>query len=143
DSVQEKRRWLQGVVRNATDFDVLVVTSYFDSGRYDQPPEHLRPFQLGTLTASEGENTVMTGVSGGLTYQVDIDRLHSFYFSIGFTNPYLGAYKAGVAPTDRPVDGYNAATKEGGTVESDLYEAKDVDNNVVYIKFRITAEAGH
>lgn len=64
-----------------------------------------------------------------------------FPFIQGFTNPVAGACKAGVAASNNPQDGYNAAGMEGGTIETGLYEAKDVDGNNVKFKFRITAAA--
>jgi hypothetical protein len=39
-------------------------------------------FEIGTFTACNGDNTFMTGVSGGQTYRIEIDEQHSFVFSI-------------------------------------------------------------
>jgi len=65
-----------------TDFPILAVKSYFDSGRYEDNPGRVEPFEIGVFTCCEGDNTFMTGVSGGQAYKIDIDEHHSFTFSI-------------------------------------------------------------
>ncbi|KAK5746740.1 hypothetical protein LTS12_022637 [Elasticomyces elasticus] len=138
----DKSRWLQGTLRNATDFPIVAIKSYFDSGRYDQSPARVDSFDTEAFTCCEGDNTFMTGVSGGQTYQIDLDEDNSFAFSIGFTNPYAGTYKAGVAASSNPEDGYNAASQAGGCVESPTYLAKDEEGHEVKVKFSISVTAG-
>ncbi|KAK3615271.1 hypothetical protein LTR22_027497, partial [Elasticomyces elasticus] len=60
----------------------------------------------------------------------------------GFTNPYAGTYKAGVAASSNPEDGYNAASQAGGCVESPTYLAKDEEGHEVKVKFSISVTAG-
>ncbi|KAF8598927.1 hypothetical protein BDV93DRAFT_560828 [Ceratobasidium sp. AG-I] len=142
-SLKKKYRWLQGIVRNPTEFEVIVGESYFNSGRFDKAlPSSLGSFKLGTFTACNGDNTFFTGVSGGLTYKINLDENNSFDFSIGFTNPSAGSCKAGLVASDDPEDGYNDADKTAKAIETDIYEAKDVDGNTVKFKFSITAAAG-
>ena len=109
----------------------------------------------------------MTGVSGGQTYKIDIDQQHAFAFSIvsttsswhahplqapksrltccsrnqGFTNPWVGTYKAGIVASDDPKQGYEAASQDGGSVESPLYSAKDNDGHEIDFKLHISATA--
>ncbi|TFK23484.1 hypothetical protein FA15DRAFT_745098, partial [Coprinopsis marcescibilis] len=142
-SLKEKTRWIQGIIRNATDFQIRYVKSYLDSGRYDQfPSPTVNPFSTSTFTGCNGDNSALTGISGGATYRIDIDEKHSYYFSIGFTNPYLGAYKAGAIASDNPEQGYEAASKEGGDVTSGEYHAVDKDGIQLVFRLRITAAPG-
>lgn len=64
----DKDRWLQCTLRNATDFPILATSSHFDSGRYDSSPARVDEFDTDTFTCCEGDNTFMTGVSGGQAY---------------------------------------------------------------------------
>jgi hypothetical protein len=81
-SLKEKDRWLQCTIRNTTEFSILSIASSFDSGRYEDHPGFVDAFSLGVFTCCEGDGTFMTGVSGGQSYQIDIDGQHSFQFSI-------------------------------------------------------------
>lgn len=81
--VQTKDRWLQGIVRNATNFQILFVGSYRDSCRFEKFPDTFaEPFNLDTFVGCEGDNTIGTGFTRGLTYKIDIDEKNFFYFSI-------------------------------------------------------------
>ncbi|KAH7338639.1 hypothetical protein B0J17DRAFT_717077 [Rhizoctonia solani] len=142
DELTHKHHWLQGMVRNATDFGLNVLGSYLDSGRYDQLLGFLGMFDLGTFTAFNGDGTDFTGVGGGQHHRVKMDEDHSFDFCIGFTNPSSGSYKAGIVASSNPKDAYDASKAEGGYIESGLYEAKDTDGKTVQFKFHITAGAG-
>ncbi|KAH6909870.1 hypothetical protein BKA70DRAFT_1101952, partial [Coprinopsis sp. MPI-PUGE-AT-0042] len=137
----DKARWLQCTIRNATDFPILAEKAHFDSGRYNDNPGRVDAFEVGTFTACNGDNTFMTGVSGGQTYKIAIDEHHSFVFSIGFTNPWAGSYKAGVVESSNPEKGYEAASQAGGSIESPLYEAKDHEGEDIRFKLHISATA--
>ncbi|KAF8598928.1 hypothetical protein BDV93DRAFT_560829 [Ceratobasidium sp. AG-I] len=143
DSLKKKFRWLQGIVRNPTEFEVVVGASYFGSGRYQDPPLSLEAFQLGTFTVCNIDESYPTGVTSGLTYKIKLDEHKYFSFSIGFTNPRKGPCQTGVVASNNPEDGYKAVRDEGGSIETEVYEAKDVDGNAVKFKFRITAVTGN
>lgn len=81
-NVTDKYRWLQCTVRNATDFPILAQSTYWSSGRYEGNPGRVDAFEIGTFSACNGDNTVMTGVSGGQSYKIEVDETHSFEFSI-------------------------------------------------------------
>lgn len=143
NSLKDKTRWLQGIIRNSTDFQVRYGTSYLDSGRYDQfPSDTVDAFSLSTFTGCNGDGTVFTGFSGGASYRIDIDQKHSFSFCLGFTSPYAGAYKAAAIAGDIPEAGYEAASKEGGEVRSGMYHAVDKDGVQLVFQLRIAAAAG-
>ncbi|TFK23483.1 hypothetical protein FA15DRAFT_705373 [Coprinopsis marcescibilis] len=142
-SLKNKSRWIEGVIRNATDFPIRYVESYLDSGRYDKFPDPtVNPFAVGTFNGCNGDHTLFTGITGGATYRIDLDEDHSFYFSIGFTDPFIGAYKAGVVASNDPEQGYEVASKEGGEIRSGEYHAVDKDGRQLVFRLRITAESG-
>ncbi|KAI9816331.1 MAG: hypothetical protein M1826_001866 [Phylliscum demangeonii] len=142
EQVKEKSRWLQGTVRNASDFPILAQRSHFDSGRYEDGPSRIDAFELATFSACNGDNTFMTGVSGGQSFKIEIDEQHAFAFSIGFTNPWAGTYKASVVTGDDPHRAYDHASQEGGSIESETYVAKDADGKEVRFKLHVSATAG-
>ena len=57
-------------------------------------------------------------------------------------NPRKGFPQAGLVASSNPEDGDKALCDNPEPIESDVYEAKDVDGNAVKIKFRITAAPG-
>ncbi|GAB1525670.1 hypothetical protein RhiTH_008833 [Rhizoctonia solani] len=142
DSVKEKYRWLQGVVRNATDFNVIVLKGTMNSGKYAQAPDPVDSFDIGAFTGVNGDNTVLTGISGGQAYKIEFDENNTFEFSIGFTSPAAGSSKAGIAASANPEDGYQAAEQGSNSIDSPFYEAKDTDGKTVRFKVNIKASAG-
>lgn len=161
DKFQDKSRWLQCGIKNQTEFNISTTSSHFDSGRYEDHPGVVQAFELATFTACNGDNTFMTGVSGGQAYRITIDQNTDFQFSIvsaclysvrkvangfcvfsqGFTNPYSGTYKAGVTTGGNPEDGYSAASQDGGSIRSDLYQAEDEDGEKFTFRISVTATA--
>lgn len=76
--LQNKYRWLQCTVKNETQFDALLLESYHDSGRYWTAPGSISPFSQLVFSCCNGDNTFLTGTSGGTAFRVSIDDKH-FY----------------------------------------------------------------
>ncbi|KAJ9115363.1 hypothetical protein QFC24_006978 [Naganishia onofrii] len=155
----DKNRWLVCTVKNMTDFPVLVMAHYSNSGRYDDPPERIEPFSTMTFTCCEKDNSFMTGATGGQAFYINVDHGHQFYFGVGYCNPTMGSTKAGAykASADEVKDiqsdkkdaqtkvaekAYDAASEEGNKIESDYYRAKDEEGKDVVFQFEVSASAG-
>ncbi|KAF8544609.1 hypothetical protein BDD12DRAFT_814930 [Trichophaea hybrida] len=137
--LKEKTRWLQCTTKNQTQFNILLENTYFDSGRYWDTPGSIDPFTQDVFSLCNGDNSAFTGVSGGTSYKIVIDSQHTFHFAIGWTNPYAGAFKAGVVESNKAEDGYNNATVTGNSIQSPQYQGKDKDGNASIFYFHISA----
>jgi hypothetical protein len=80
--LQEKHRWIQCTVVNETEFTILLQGSYFDSGKYWDSPKNIKPFDMMVFSASNGDHTIMTGVSGGTSFRASLDSKHYYDFAI-------------------------------------------------------------
>lgn len=61
----------------------------------------------------------------------------------GWTNPTIGAFKAGVVNSAKGEDGYKAATGNGGVLMSEqIFEGKDKDGNRAAFRIHISAAPG-
>ncbi|PQE29507.1 hypothetical protein CJF32_00003258 [Rutstroemia sp. NJR-2017a WRK4] len=141
--LQEKKRWLQCTLKNQTQFSLLLQQTYHDSGRFYSAPGSVASFHQMTFSVCSRDNSVGTGVSGGASFRADLDHHHSFHFAIGWTNPYLGSFKAGVIEAKAAKDGYNAASGDGSFVQSEHgYKGKDEKGENAHIIFHISATPG-
>ncbi|KAJ7586012.1 hypothetical protein C8J56DRAFT_940091 [Mycena floridula] len=129
-SLTEKSRWLLCVVKNKTQFRIVLQDqhTYFDSGRYWQPPSDILPFDQMIFTCCEGDNTWFTGATGGTAFRLMLDRVTSYNIAVGWTNPYAGSIKAGIVNSNDPKAGYNCASPEGNELKSEL-KLKGLDND--------------
>ncbi|KAJ7585910.1 hypothetical protein C8J56DRAFT_787891, partial [Mycena floridula] len=129
DSLTEKSRWLLCVIKNKTQFRILLQDkhTYFSSGRYWQPPSDILPFDQMIFTCCKGDKTAF-GVSGGTAFRLILDPVTSYNIAVGWTHPVLGSKKAGIVNSIDPEAGYNCALPEGNNLKSDL-ELKGIDND--------------
>ncbi|KAG8950271.1 hypothetical protein FRC04_007905 [Tulasnella sp. 424] len=156
---ENKNRWLVCTVKNMTDFPILSMANYMDSGRYDDSPQRVEPFEIMTFTCCEK----MWGVSGGHSFCINLDSGNQLFFALGFTNPYAGTLKASVeVPADSneianlQKDGtegeeakiqlakqaYGNCTESPKTIKSPAYQAKDEKEKDVVFHFEISASSG-
>jgi hypothetical protein len=82
DALREKTRWLQCTLKNQTQFNILLLNTYFDSGRYWDAPGGARTFTQDVFSVCNGDNSVFTGVSGGTAYRIALDNNTQFDFAI-------------------------------------------------------------
>ena len=55
----------------------------------------------------------------------------------------MGSYKAGVVESDKGIDGYNAATGNGASIQSAvIFEGKDKDGDKAKFRIHISAAPG-
>ncbi|KAG1861450.1 hypothetical protein C8R48DRAFT_657658 [Suillus tomentosus] len=142
DDLKEKFHWINCSLKNATQFHYSVVDTYFDSGRYWKAPGGDGPFTSTTFSCCNGDGAV-TGVTGGTAFTLWLDSKHSFDFAVGWTDPILGSMKAGVVESAVAEDGYNAATREGGHIQSkNRYKGKDEKGVPTEFYIRISASPG-
>ena len=80
--LKDKNRWIQCTLKNETQFDVLLLDTYFDSGRYWTSPGGFGPFQQMAFTACNGDNTIFTGATGGTAFRLSLDDKHYYDFSL-------------------------------------------------------------
>lgn len=61
----------------------------------------------------------------------------------GWTTPAVGAFKAGVVNSSKGKDGYNAATTNGGSIQSpNIFEGKDKAGNKASFRIHVSAAPG-
>ncbi|KAI0713532.1 hypothetical protein C8Q76DRAFT_693423 [Earliella scabrosa] len=139
--LMDQYRWIQCTLKNETQFDVLPLDTYMDSGRYWAAPDRLAPFTQMTFSACD--QGIFSGATGGTAFRVWLDGEHYYDFSWGWTAPAIGSFKAAVVESDKGVDGYNAANDQHGSLVSRcLFEGKDRLGWQTRFRFRVSAEPG-
>lgn len=95
--LKEKTRWLQFTINNKTQFPITWAgQEYFDSGRFWKAPSGIDSVAQGMFSVCNKDNSVATGVSGGVVYKLEVPDGHSFEFALGFSNPFAGSQKASI-----------------------------------------------
>ncbi|KAI0373241.1 hypothetical protein BV20DRAFT_1050152 [Pilatotrama ljubarskyi] len=141
--IKDKYRWLQGTIKNETQFQIQLIDSYFDSGRYWTAPTDIAPFTQMTFSCCNSDGSFLTGVAGGTAFRIIMNESVHYDFAIGWTAPSLGSLKASIVPGSRGVYGYESASPEGGSfMTDDVYEGKDADGNPAQFKIHFSAAAG-
>jgi hypothetical protein len=79
EDIKDKSRWLQCTVKNETQFDILLIDTYFDSGRYWTAPGSFDPFAQLVFSCCNGDGD---GVSGGTAFRLSLDGKHYYDVSI-------------------------------------------------------------
>lgn len=141
--LKDKYRWIQCTVKNETQFDLLLEGTYFDSGRYWTAPGSIGNFDQLVFSCCNGDNSILTGVSGGNALRLSLDSEHYYDFALGWTNPTAGAFKAGVVESNSAKEGYEKASETGGSImSSSVFVGKDKDGKEAKFKIHISAAPG-
>lgn len=77
-TVKNKHRWIQCTIKNKTQFQIVLLDTYWSSGRYDLAPGGASAFGQIVFDGCNGDNTILTGVSGGNSFRIVLDATHSF-----------------------------------------------------------------
>ncbi|KAG1883433.1 hypothetical protein F4604DRAFT_1738366 [Suillus subluteus] len=142
DDLKEKFHWINCSLKNITQFNYTVVDNYFSSGRYWKAPEGDKAFSSVTFSCCNGDGAI-TGATGGTAFNLWLDSQQSFDFAVGWTDPLVGSMKAGVVESAVAEAGYDAATREGGHIQSkNLYVGKDEKGNPSKFYIRVSASPG-
>ncbi|KAH7102335.1 hypothetical protein BKA62DRAFT_112025 [Auriculariales sp. MPI-PUGE-AT-0066] len=123
----EKHHWIQIAIRNATQFALRPTDTYLDTGKYwpAAPPVDVQPFSVGTFAACNRDWDARAA-SGGTTFSMELDSSNQIPFSIGWTDPLVGAFKTAVIISHSAKDGYDAANEDGTTLQlSGWYQGVD------------------
>ena len=80
--LKEKYRWIQCTLKNATQFDIVLTDTYFDSGRYWTAPASLGAFSQMTWSACNQDGSMFTGATGGTAFRLSLDGEHQFDISL-------------------------------------------------------------
>lgn len=73
---------MQCAIKNQTQFQILLKSTHFDSGRYWAAPGDTKTFNLMDFSVCNRDGSVLTGVSGGTTFAVTLDSKTSYTFAI-------------------------------------------------------------
>ncbi|KAI1171819.1 hypothetical protein F4777DRAFT_564120 [Nemania sp. FL0916] len=142
--LKDKHRWMQITLKNATQFPLLLDQTYFDSGRYWTAPAGSSAFDQNVFSVCNKDHSPVTGASGGTSFQIVLDKTHTFNIALGWTAPEAGRFKAGVIESTDPKDGYNAASPTGNFIISqNEYEGTDKEGNPTKIYFHVSAAPGN
>jgi len=129
----QKNRTVQLSVLNHTQFRLVPDSSYFYSGRFDVAPADVAPFDTMTFTAVDADDSILTGVSGAVTFSMTLPNGASCRVGIGFSNPEWGSYKTNIAfdPDDSQAEG--ASPVADAAAFADTVETND-SNQIVEAK---------
>lgn len=118
------------IIRNLTQFDIFVTGSpYFYWGRFSKGPEpRIAAFSAMTFSVCN-KYWHPGGVSGGNSFKVELDGNNKWDFAIGWEDPAMGTYSAGVKETTSAEEGYNSRTTNGNTIESKRWQGTDKDGD--------------
>ena len=75
---------MQCTIKNETQFDLLLQGTYFDSGKYWDAPGGFGQFNQLVFSCCNGDNTILTGVSGGTAFRLSLDDQH--YYDIALVS---------------------------------------------------------
>ncbi|KAG2154311.1 uncharacterized protein EDB93DRAFT_1248510 [Suillus bovinus] len=115
NDLKEKFHWINCSLKNATQFNYMIVGSYFSSGCYWKAPEGGTPFSSTMFSCCNGDGAI-TGMTGGTAFNLWLDSEQSFK---------LRSREAGWTLLS-----YDAACREGGHIRSkNLYMGKDEKGN--------------
>ncbi|TFK41514.1 hypothetical protein BDQ12DRAFT_764903 [Crucibulum laeve] len=134
--LKDKDHWVQCSITNETQFDMVYVGEYFDSGEYyTSPPQKISPFSNREFAVSKKWG--LAGVSGGNAWELKLDSSHTLPLSLGFTDPVVGACKSAALPYSSAESTYSAATDKGASGASIIYSGHNSAGEMV--EFIITA----
>lgn len=154
--LQEKNRWIQIIIKNQTQFQLAPNGTFYDTGRYWDPPRECGQFAQMAFSACNGDWDPR-GATGGTAFQVRLDDSHVYDIAVvrlfldlplrvrtyafqGWTAPIAGSYKTSAVASSVAEDGYNAATPEGNILLSDnIYEGKDGSGDPVRFRLKFSA----
>jgi len=143
DDLKDKLRWIQCCVKNLTQFKLLVLESYFDSGGYWAAPKPEKDSEFTQVVFSGSNGNGPTGVTGGTAFRLSLDTKTFFDFAVGWTMPLIGSNKAGVVESSKAKDGYDIATPGGNYIQSkNSFKGKDKDGKDAQFAFFISASPG-
>ncbi|WP_437818489.1 hypothetical protein [Sorangium sp. So ce1078] len=146
EKLSDKPRKFTMTLVNETQWTIQFQSSYFNSGRFEDAPTNVKPFNSMQFSGCDKDNSIMTGVSGGTAFRILIPTANNDYahhdFSVGFSAPYGGAYKTSVVREANAERAYDAI-KEGTTsLSSGVLNGLDEDGKEVGVKFELVAESG-
>ena len=78
--LKDYHRWIQCTLKNETQFDILLLDTHFDSGRYYTAPGGFGPFSQ--LVFSAVSSGFLTGATGGTAFRVSLDDKEFFNFAL-------------------------------------------------------------
>ncbi|KAG8944631.1 hypothetical protein FRC04_001671 [Tulasnella sp. 424] len=153
--VEDNDRWLVCTVKNMTEFPILTLANWMSSGRYDNPPQRVEPFDTMTFVGCETDDSVKTGVSGGHSFCINLDGGNQFFFAFASVVEPANDQIPNLKKDDDDNDNegkeaqlklaqkaYDNVNKSGNMIKSPIYKTKDADGKEVVFQFQISASAG-
>lgn len=90
NNVRDRHRSLCLTIVNATNKNLLLDHSHFDSGSYVQSFAKIPAGTAEAALVANKQGSFCCGVSGGLSFKIEGTNTH---IGCGFTNPHWGGYK--------------------------------------------------
>nr|POE63649.1 hypothetical protein CFP56_04552 [Quercus suber] len=144
ETLRGKRHWMECTVKNETQFDIFYETVYFNSGNYyATPPSKIEKYHSASFSVCNAFG--LADVSGGNLWRLRLDNNTSEYFSLGFTDPDLGARRSAAVPSVNrsPHDGYGAATAAGAGDILAWCKGRGEDQQEVWFMIELMSVTGH
>ncbi|KAI9170787.1 hypothetical protein HJFPF1_00260 [Paramyrothecium foliicola] len=140
---KKKNHWIQGIVKNCTQFQLKVrPPPYFNSGRYETWPSDISAWSVSQFSAVNGDNS-LAGATGGNAWNLQLEQGLEVNLAFGFTDPVAGKYKSGVVESISAEDGYKKATEGGNKIVSqNEFSGVDTDGNDMNIMFEVQCSGG-
>eukprot|EP01113_Clastostelium_recurvatum_P043259 TRINITY_DN7118_c0_g1_i1.p1 TRINITY_DN7118_c0_g1~~TRINITY_DN7118_c0_g1_i1.p1 ORF type:complete len:600 (+),score=77.00 TRINITY_DN7118_c0_g1_i1:17-1816(+) len=128
---------------NETQYTIEPAESshYLDSGRWSVPPCSCPPFTRMTFIAVNRDGFFGEGATGGASFSLQCNG-RSVGFAIGFTSPFLGAYKSSVVWSANAKLAYDLATVEGRTETLPPFSGVDQSGNHCGVTFKLASVSG-
>jgi len=105
-------RVMRATIVNDTDKPIRYIKEFFVSLRmYIVPPPEIQPHSSVTFKPG-GTGSILVRMKGRTVNN----------FSLGFCSPISGSYKVGVAASDEVEAGYDNATWDGGSAETEDFK---------------------
>ncbi|RPD55320.1 hypothetical protein L226DRAFT_574052 [Lentinus tigrinus ALCF2SS1-7] len=139
-ALKANSRWLQITILNRTHFTLQYIDTYFTSGEYFTRPTDVAP--MSDMMFSALSNEFLAGCRGGTRFRIHLEDGTFRDLAIGWANPPIGRYKAGVVFGRSPRVACEYASSSGEVVVSPWTWDRNVEGKSVAFELRITVEPG-
>jgi hypothetical protein len=146
DSLTEKHRWMTVTIHNETQYSLVYMGYWFDSGRFFDAPTNVRPYESMTFSVCSKDGSILTGVTGGARFELRMPEegggYQSLDIAVGFARPQIGSIKSSVIYSRVPKKAYEVVTNKGTRHTSSMFSGTNVEGGQATMNFKAVATPG-